>query len=121
VPAGALIEMDAAAAHSKAVAGAGRDGSGGNEEVAWRRPWPGWRRPGRVEVVVTGFLATSTLLLLAFGGAGNQPAFSSSPGSEFVQKPGTNIDPSPVDFGSSFGGAIACRVLFESTNLLAAE
>ncbi|RLN08026.1 hypothetical protein C2845_PM11G24870 [Panicum miliaceum] len=83
--------MDAAAAHSKVVAGgeqlgAGRDGSGGNEE-AWRWPWPGWRAPALVEVVVLGFLATSALLLLPFGGAGNQPAFSSSPGSEFVQSP----------------------------------
>ncbi|PUZ77769.1 hypothetical protein GQ55_1G400300 [Panicum hallii var. hallii] len=84
--------MDAAAAHSKVVPGgerhgAGRDGSGGNEEEAWRWPWPGWRAPARVEVVVMGFLATSTLLVLAFGGAGNPLSFSSSPGSEFVQKP----------------------------------
>jgi hypothetical protein len=89
--------MDAAAAHSKVVPGgerhgAGRDGSGGNEEEAWRWPWPGWRAPARVEVVVMGFLATSTLLVLAFGGAGNPPSFSSSPGSEFVQKPGININ-----------------------------
>ena len=90
--------MDAAAARSKAVAGgeqlaAGRDGSGGNEEVSWRRAWPGWRPPARVEVVVMGFLSTSTLLMLAFGGAGNhQPAFSSSPRSEFVQIPGTKTN-----------------------------
>lgn len=91
--------MDAAAAHK--AASAGRGGSGGGEE-AWR--WPGWRAPARVELVVLGFLATLTLLLLAFGGAGNQPAFSSSSRSEFAQKPGKIIQ--RRTFGSSFGGGM---------------
>ncbi|KAK8463201.1 hypothetical protein SEVIR_1G337000v4 [Setaria viridis] len=79
--------MEAAAAHKVAAGGelgAGRDRSG-NEE-AWR--WPGWRAPARAEaVVVLGLLATFTVLVLAFGGAGSQPAFPSSPRSGFVQKP----------------------------------